>query len=48
VNGPDIKAQNTFGSSPVKVVSKAAEASGNKLRYTFPAHSFTMLKGKVG
>jgi alpha-N-arabinofuranosidase len=48
VNGPDIKAQNTFGSSPVKVVSKAVEASGNKLRYTFPAHSFTMLKGKVG
>jgi alpha-N-arabinofuranosidase len=47
VNGPDIKAQNTFGSSPVKVVSKAVEASANKLRYTFPAHSFTMLKGKV-
>ena len=48
VNGPDIKAQNTFGSSPVKIVSKSAGASGNQLRYTFPAHSFTMLKGRVG
>jgi alpha-N-arabinofuranosidase len=47
VNGPDIKAENTFGSSPVKVTSKSVGASGNKMRYTFPAHSFTMLKGKL-
>lgn len=47
VNGPDIKAQNTFGSTKVKVISKSADASGNKLRYTFPAHSFTMLKGTI-
>ncbi len=47
VNGPDIKAQNTFGSTKVKVTSKPVDASGNKLRYTFPAHSFTMLKGTL-
>jgi len=47
VNGPDIKAENTFGNTKVKVTSKSVEASGSKLRYTFPAHSFTMLKGRV-
>jgi alpha-N-arabinofuranosidase len=47
VNGPDIKAQNTFGSSPVKTSTKSVDASGNKLKYTFPAHSFSMLKGKL-
>jgi alpha-N-arabinofuranosidase len=47
VNGPDIKAQNTFGSSPVKIATRSVDASGTKLRYTFPAHSFTMLKGKL-
>ena len=48
VNGPDIKAQNTFGSSPVKVASSEVQASGNRLRHEFAAHSYTMLKGKVG
>jgi alpha-L-arabinofuranosidase len=47
VNGPDIKAQNTFDSSPVKTVKKSVDASGNRLRYEFPAHSFTMLKGRL-
>ncbi len=47
VNGPDIKAQNGFDGIKVKVTSKAVEASGNRLRYEFPAHSFTMLKGRV-
>jgi alpha-N-arabinofuranosidase len=47
VNGPDIKSHNTFGSSPVKASTKQVDASGNQLRYTFPAHSFTMLKGKI-
>ena len=47
VNGPDIKAQNTFGSSKVKATTKSVDASGTTLRYTFPAHSFTMLKGKL-
>jgi alpha-N-arabinofuranosidase len=47
VNGPDIKAQNTFGSTKVKATMKSVDASGTTLRYTFPAHSFTMLKGKL-
>jgi alpha-N-arabinofuranosidase len=47
VNGPDIKAENTFGSSPVKVTKKSVDAAGNRMRYKFPAHSFTMLKGQV-
>jgi alpha-L-arabinofuranosidase len=47
VNGPDIKSQNTFGSSPVTAVSKQAQASGTRLRYTFPAHSFTQLRGRL-
>jgi alpha-N-arabinofuranosidase len=47
VNGPDIKSENTFGSSPVKTVSSEVQASGLRLRYEFAPHSFTMLKGKV-
>ena len=48
VNGPEIKSQNDFGSNPVKPLTKSAEASGNTLHYSFPAHSYTMLKGNVG
>ncbi len=47
VNGPDIKAQNTFTASPVKVANKQTSASGNRLRYECPPHSYTMLKGKI-
>jgi alpha-N-arabinofuranosidase len=47
VNGPEIKSQNDFGSNPVKTATKSASASGNTLRYNFPAHSYTMLKGKA-
>jgi alpha-N-arabinofuranosidase len=47
VNGPDIKSQNDFKSSPVKVARRSVEASGNRLRCEFPAHSYTMLKGKL-
>lgn len=47
VNGPDIKAQNTFGSSPVKAVSSEVQATGTRLRHEFAAHSYTMLKGTV-
>src|SRR5436305_2026569 len=47
VNGPDIKAENNFDASPVKMTQKPASASGASLKYTFPAHSFTMLKGKL-
>jgi alpha-N-arabinofuranosidase len=47
VNGPDIKAENNFDATPVKTVTKSAGASGTTLKYTFPPHSFTMLKGSV-
>lgn len=47
VNAPDIKAENDFHSTPVKPVSKSAQASGTRLRHTFAAHSYTMLKGKL-
>ena len=47
VNGPDIKSENTFGSNPVKITTRAVDSSGTRLRYEFPAHSFTMLKGKL-
>ncbi len=47
VNGPDIKAENTFGSTVVKTTQKSGEASGERLRYEFPPHSYTMLKGKL-
>ncbi len=47
VNGPDIKAENEFGKTLVKAERKSASASGNRLQYTFPAHSYTMLKGRV-
>jgi alpha-N-arabinofuranosidase len=49
VNGPDIKSENDFGKEPVKTVQKAAlPADGQStVTYSFPAHSFTMLKGKV-
>jgi alpha-N-arabinofuranosidase len=47
VNGPDIKAENDFGKTTVKTVERSATADGRKLRYTFPAHSYTMLKAKL-
>ena len=48
VNGPDIKSENNFGSESVKTVKKTnLRAGGQKITYSFPAHSFTMLKGTV-
>jgi hypothetical protein len=49
INGPDIKAENTVGKTNVSTVRKAdLKNPGNSdLRYSFPAHSITMLKGKV-
>jgi alpha-N-arabinofuranosidase len=44
VNGPDIKAQNDFGSSPVGAHSSSIAASGNSLSYSFPPHSYTQLR----
>jgi alpha-L-arabinofuranosidase len=47
VNGPDIKAENDFGSTKVQAATRSANADGNKLRYRFPPHSYTMLKAKL-
>ena len=47
VNGPDIKAENTFGSTKVSAAQKSATAQGKKLTYRFPAHSYTMLKTRL-
>ena len=47
VNGPDIKSENNFDSTPVKTTRKSVSGTGSSLKYSFPAHSFTMLKGTV-
>jgi hypothetical protein len=47
VNGPEIKAQNDFGSTKVKTVTRRVTADGRRMVYRFPAHSFTMLKVKL-
>jgi alpha-N-arabinofuranosidase len=48
VNGPDIKAENDFDKTVVQTKQKPSiKASGSMLKYSFPAHSFTMLKGKL-
>jgi alpha-L-arabinofuranosidase len=47
VNGPDIKSQNDFGVSTVKTVKRNAKADGRKFTYSFPPHSYSMLKAKL-
>ena len=48
VNGPDIKSMNDFDKEQVKTVEKPSiNANSNKIIYKFPAHSFTMIKGKI-
>jgi alpha-N-arabinofuranosidase len=47
VNGPDIKAENNFNSTLVKTTQKSVSGNGTILKYTFPAHYFTMLKGRL-
>ena len=47
VNGPDIKSENTFGSTSVQTVRKSVNGAGRKMRYTFPPHSYTMIKGSL-
>lgn len=48
VNGPDIKARNGFDETNVQTVKKDdIRADGESFEYSFPAHSFTMLKGKI-
>jgi len=48
VNGPDIKSTNDFGKETVKTVKKPdIKAKGNSMSFSFPPHSFTMLKGSI-
>ena len=47
VNGSDIKVENDFTAARVKTVQRTIAAQGKRLTYTFPAHSFTMLKVKL-
>jgi alpha-N-arabinofuranosidase len=47
VNGPDIKAENDFNKTAVKTVERSVAADGKKLRYSFPPHSFTMMKTRL-
>ena len=48
VNGPDIKSGNDFTKENVKTVVKpSVNVSGAKFTYTFPPHSFTLVKGKI-
>ena len=47
VSGPDIKSENDFGKVTVAPVTRRAAAQGNRLRYSFPAHSYTMLKARL-
>jgi alpha-N-arabinofuranosidase len=48
VNGPDIKSGNDFSKENIKtVVRPSVSVSGTKFTYMFPAHSFTLLKGRL-
>ena len=47
VNAPDIKAENSFESTTVRTVQRSARAEKNLLRYSVPAHSYTMLKATL-
>jgi len=48
INGPDIKAMNDFGQENIKTQTKSElKVKGSSFKYTFPAHSFTLLKGKI-
>lgn len=48
VNGPDIKAMNDFGKENIKTqIKPELKVKGSSFNYTFPAHSFTLMKGKI-
>ena len=47
VNGPDIKSLNDFGSTTVKKALRSAKAEGRKFTYSFPPHSYSMLRAKL-
>mgnify|MGYP003665403029 CR=1 FL=1 len=48
VNGKDIKSENNFGKNEVITKEKASiKPNGDKINYSFPPHSFTMIKGRM-
>jgi alpha-N-arabinofuranosidase len=47
VNGPDLKSENDFDKTTVKTVERNATAEGRRLRYSFPPHSYTMIRVKL-
>ena len=48
VNGNDVKDANDFDVEKVKTVKQAdINAKGNAITYSFPPHSFTLIKGKL-
>jgi alpha-N-arabinofuranosidase len=47
VNGPDVKSRNDFGVTTVKTVKRSAKADGRRFTYSFPPHSYSMLKAKL-
>jgi alpha-N-arabinofuranosidase len=47
VTGPNTKSENDFGKTTVQTVERSATAEARRLRYTFPPHSYTMLKVKT-
>ena len=47
VAGPDLKAENDFGSTKVQATTRSIRADGRTLRYSFPPRSYTMLKARI-
>jgi len=48
INGPDVKTRNNFDEEPVRTEKlDDLQVSGSAFTYTFPAHSITMLKGRI-
>ncbi|HBY61102.1 MAG TPA: alpha-N-arabinofuranosidase, partial [Solibacterales bacterium] len=47
VNGPDVKAENDFGSQKVTVVKRSATAQGKTLKARVAPHSYTMFKTRL-
>jgi alpha-N-arabinofuranosidase len=43
VNAPSVTATNTRTNEAVAISTKELQFQGNKLRYSFPAHSFTQM-----
>jgi alpha-N-arabinofuranosidase len=44
VNSKDIKDMNSANEHPVSTVTKQIDVNGNTLNYSFPAHSFTLIR----